>query len=373
MTHSKTVKIGMVGTSWWADAMYLPAIEAHPSAQTVAICGRDADRTRQTAAQWNIPAVYTDYYEMLTEADLDAVIISSGNDTHYPFTLAAIERGLHVICEKPLAMHYTQAKHMAEAAAERGIKHMTPFTYSFMPTTRYLKELISGGYIGKPYHLNMRYYAGFGRDGSHYQWRFDLAKAGVGVVGDLGSHFLYLATWLFDSPVKRICVQLGHMVERPNKTPDGQLYDVADDSAVMLLSFENGAQGVIQVSSLCYEGTAFGQTHHMDFHGSGGTLYSFTDWDSIQRVSGTQAGGTAAQELPIPDHIWGAVRRDTVHNTYRDVFRVEDHMARGFINAILDDTSLRPTFEDGATIQRVIEAAQRSHKTGCWVDVSSIE
>ena len=75
-------------------------------------------------------------------------------------------------------------------------KTLVPFTYSFMPTARYLKELIDGGYLGAPYHLNMRYYTGFARDGD-YLWRFDRKIAGSGIIGDLGSHFLYIAEWLY--------------------------------------------------------------------------------------------------------------------------------------------------------------------------------
>ena len=75
------------------------------------------------------------------------------------------------------------------------------------------------------------------------------------------------------------------------------------------------------------------------------------------------------RELPIPDHIWGKSRRDTVHNTYRDMFRKEDFMIRQFINGILDDTPLRPNLDDGARIQKLIDAALLSHKTGQRVEV----
>jgi predicted dehydrogenase len=135
------------------------------------------------------------------------------------------------------------------------------------------------------------------------------------------------------------------------------------------LEFANGAYGVIHVTALCYEDTPFGQTHHMEFHGSGGTLYSYTDWDTVQQVKGARVGEGLPRELPIPDHIWGKSRRDTVHNTYRDMFRKEDFMIRQFINGILDDTELRPNLDDGARIQKLIDAALLSHKTGQRIEV----
>jgi len=100
-----TVKVGIIGTSWWADAMYLPAL-VNSGAEVVALCGRNTDRLTQMADQWKIPGRYTDYTAMLDTAKLDAVIISATNDLHHPMTLAALERNLHVLCEKPLALNY---------------------------------------------------------------------------------------------------------------------------------------------------------------------------------------------------------------------------------------------------------------------------
>ena len=198
--------------------------------------------------------------------------------------MRALQAGLHVLCEKPLAVNYSQAAEMATAAERAGIKHMVPFTYSFMPTARYIKELIDDGYLGQPYHLNMRYYNSYGRE-PKYLWRFDKRVAGAGAVADLGSHWLYLAQWFYGE-ITGVTCQLGRMVERPSRTPDGDSYEQTDDTAMLMLEFKNGAQGTIHVTSLAYEDTSFGQTHHMEFHGSEGTLFSFTDWDSVQRVSG---------------------------------------------------------------------------------------
>lgn len=364
------VSVGLVGTSWWADAMHLPALDSHPRARVAAICGRNRENAQKMADAWRIPQVYTDYKEMIEAADLDAVIISTTNDSHYPITMKAFAHGLHVLCEKPIAMTYGQAREMADIAEAKQLKTLVPFTYRFMPTARYLKELLDGGYLGRLYHLNMRYYTGYARAGD-YRWRFDKKIAGAGVVGDLGPHFLYIAEWLYGE-IKAITCRLGFSVPRPPRDPQGEPYDALDDSCMLTVEFANGALGMIHCSAVCYEDTPFGQTHHMEFHGSGGTLYSFTDWDKIQQVRGARVGEGMIRELPIPDHIWGGARRDTVHNTYRDMFRAEDYMIRGFINGIIHDTALAPDFRDGARIQRLVSAAVRSHETGRRVEVASI-
>ena len=367
---SNIVSVGMVGTSWWADSMHLPALDSHPNAQTIAICGRNRDNAQIMADTWNIPNVYTDYADMIENAGIEAIVISTPNDTHYPITMKALENGIHVLCEKPIAHAYQQAKEMADLAEEKGVKHLVPFTYSFMPTARYLKELIDNGYLGDPYHLNLRYYTGYAR-GSEYLWRLDTKIAGSGIIGDLGSHFLYIAEWLYGE-ITAVTCRLGHHVERESTDPDGNPYDIADDSCMLIVEFANGATGMIHCTAVCYEDTPFGQTHHMEFHGSDGTLYSFTDWDKIQEVKGARVGEGMIKELPIPNHIWGNARRDTVHNTYKDMFRSEDFMIRGFINGIINDTNLTPSLQDGARIQRLLSAAIESHNTGSRVLVDFI-
>ena len=365
-----TINVGVVGTSWWADAMHLPALASHPKAATIAICGRNRENARKMADIWSIPNVYTDYAAMIADAGLDAIVISTPNDTHYPITMTALEAGLHVLCEKPIALTYAQAREMAALATEKGLKTLVPFTYSHMPTARHLKALIDDGYLGTPYHLNLRYYTGYARAGD-YIWRLDRKIAGSGIVGDLGSHFLYLAE-LFYGEITALTCRLTHIVSRPPLDPQGNPYDAVDDSCMLIIEFANGAAGMIHCTALCYEDTPFGQTHHMELHGSDGTLYCHIDWDKIQRVRGARVGEGMVRDLPIPERIWGGARRDTVHNTYRDMFRSEDFMIRAFINGILRDEELTPGLEQGARIQRLISAAVLSHETGARVEVASI-
>jgi predicted dehydrogenase len=369
---AKTIRVGILGTSWWADAMHLPALAAHPQAEIVAIGGRNLQTAQAMAQRWNIPQVYTDWEALLAQSNIEALVVSTANDTHYPISMAALERGIHVLCEKPLALTYPQALHMAAYAEKKGLKTLVPFTYGYMPTTRYLKELIDGGYIGRPYHLNLRYYTGYARQGD-YMWRFDQSKAGAGVLGDIASHFLYLADLLYGE-ITGVFALLGHQVERPALDSDGQPYEVAEDSCLLTLQFANGAQGSLHATAVCYEDTPFGQTHHGEFHGSGGTLYTFTDWDTVQEVKGAQVGEGRLHELPIPDHIWNGARHDTVHNTYRDLFRTQDWMTRQFISALANDqqTELHPSFRDGARIQRYIEAGLRSAAEKRWVGVNEV-
>ena len=193
-----------------------------------------------------------------------------------------------------------------------------PFTYRYMPVNQYLKRLIDEGYLGEAFHLGLRYFTGFARHGE-YAWRFDRSEAGSGVIGDIGSHFLYLARWFFGE-VESIGCLARSFVSRDDR-PDGQPYERGEDSAVMTLEFASGAYATVQASAVCHEPTPFGQVHEFDAHGSAGTLHAVCDWDTVQHVRGVKVGESGpAQELPIPDDIWNGARRDTVHDTYRDIF-----------------------------------------------------
>ena len=345
--------------------MYLPALADHPIGRITAICGRDLERARSVAASWSIPHAYNDWSAMLESDEIDALIIATPNRTHYEITMAALDRGLPVLCEKPLGMDVAEARKMANAASERGAITMVPFTYRNMPTNQFIKQLITEGYVGQPYHLSMRYFAGFARDGS-YAWRFDEAKAGSGILGDLGSHWLDMARW-FLGEVSAVSAHRSFFVDRAPR-PDGSSYTPVEDSAVISARFESGASATLQVSAVCWEGTPFGQIHELDLHGSGGTLHALNDWDTVQEVRGVRAGAAGpAQPLIIPEKAWNGAPRDHVHDTYRHIFRRTEAMTRQWVTAIADAQTVEPDFATGARVQELVAAAITSATTdGSW-------
>ena len=366
------VQLAIVGSSWWTDSMYLPALAACPEAEVVALAARNAARAQELADSWGIPRVYTDLSAMLAgEKGLRALVIVTPNYTHFDFASAALEQGLGVLIEKPLTLDYVSARRLAALAVERGAITLVPFTYRFMPTSRYLKRLMDDGYIGRPFHLNMRYYANYAREGE-YLWRFDKALAGSGVLGDLGSHFLHLAEWFY-GPITEIQAQLIQHVPRAPHNEMNEPYPAADDDAIITCRFANGAQGVIHVSAVCYEDAGLQMQHHFEFHGDGGTLYHETDWVSRQEIRGARVGEGGLRPLPIPEDIWAGGRRDTVHNSYRDVFRAQGRMVGDFVRAVAAGQRVRPDIHDGLRVQLLLEAAKRSATEGRRVQLSEIE
>jgi hypothetical protein len=156
------IRFGVIGTSWWADLTHLPMLKADPRVALNALCGRNRERADEMARKYGFERVNTDYRDMIDRGDLDAIVISAPDDQHYQMVMDALEAGLHVVCEKPLALNAADAKAMYEKAEQKGLRHMAFFTWRWMPQYRYARELVEDGAIGRLYHAAFRFSLGLG-------------------------------------------------------------------------------------------------------------------------------------------------------------------------------------------------------------------
>jgi predicted dehydrogenase len=359
---SKQVRVGIIGTSWWTDSVHLAGLKSHPGATVAALCGRDRDRAQQVAAKHDIPTVYTDYQDMLAHGDLEAVVIATPDDQHYAMVMAALEAGLHVLCEKPLATTAEQARTMYQAAERAGVRHMTFFTWRWVPEYRYTRELIAQGYLGRLFHCRLHFVGNYGLSGE-YNWRFDRQRA-HGVLGDLGSHMVDIARWCCGE-IARVSAHLATFVTRPG--PANQALDPANDAAMLLLEFASGAQGVIQVSAV---GRGAWQ-QRIVMQGEDGTLDANGFGDPGARLRGSQGLDEALKVLPMPENFWGNTdpALPFFDRFFGDYWQSQSVGDRLFIDAVLEDHEAIPDFHDGWRSQAVIEAAIQSDRIGQWVDV----
>jgi predicted dehydrogenase len=358
------VRVGVIGTSWWTAAGHLPCLKSHDGAKLVAICGRNRARAEGLAAKCEIPRVFTDYREMIEKAGLDAIVIITPDDLHYPMTMDALDAGLHVLCEKPLAGTAAEAREMYEKAEAAGVKHMTYFTYRWFPHYAHLKALIDQGYIGRCLHCSTTYLAGFAR-GSHYAWRYDRNRAN-GALGDLGSHMIDLARW-YVGEIEEVSAGMEVFCERT--TLEGEPLDSANDAAMSTVKFANGALGTIQVSSVAHVGSR-GQQHQILLHGEDGALELNASTSDGAEIRGARRGEDEYQTLQIPDSLWGHLGETAPYlGRILDVFTTQSVGDRLFIDSILENRTVTPSFYDGLKAQEVIDAALQSHETGRWMSV----
>src|SRR5690606_12764618 len=150
---SERVRIAIIGAGKVADFHHVPAIRIDPRAELAAICDPDESLLAQRKDEWKVPKATTDYEQIASDRGIDAVIVCTPNFTHLPITLACVEAGKHVMCEKPLGVSYGEAKQMYEAARDKGGRHMTAFTYRVAPGMRYVSHLVKAGALGTPRHF----------------------------------------------------------------------------------------------------------------------------------------------------------------------------------------------------------------------------
>ena len=139
------LRIGLVGVGGVCDAVHYPGFSRIPGVEIAGICEPSDALRAARKAEWGIDACYAELGEMLAEVKPDAVAIATPNVYHRELILQALEAGCHVMCEKPLGMDYAETRLIYEAAKSSGLRHMTAFTYRFVPALNYIRHLVHSG------------------------------------------------------------------------------------------------------------------------------------------------------------------------------------------------------------------------------------
>lgn len=359
------VRVGLVGSGWWAEEFHVAGLGSHPRAVLAAVCGRDRARAEGVAARHGAPAVFTDYDEMLTSSLLDAVVIAVPDDLHRDMTLRALASGLHVLCEKPLARSAADAREMLDAASAAGRVHMVMFTWRWLGAFAYLHELVSDGYLGRCRDAHLRMQSSYAHDDT-YGWRFDPDRGG-GILADFGSHLIDLARWYLGD-VTQVSASLTAHVGR--RRPDGSAMASANDSACALLEFAGGARGTVEVSGVRVVGEL--PSYEIRLYGEEGSLEAHVEVESAHaQLRGRRLGDSSWADLPVPASL-SAVDGEQPAILGHPLLAPLTNLPVGdrlFIDAILGGRPAEPSFEDGWRVQQIVDAAVRSARERCWAPV----
>jgi predicted dehydrogenase len=211
--------------------------------------------------------------------------------------------------------------------------------------------------IGTCYHCEFWFPMGHGRD-KKYIWRFDKQQAN-GILGDLGSHMIDMARWLVGN-ITSVNAQLGFSINRPGA--DGGTIEPANDSAFLLVRFEDGTHGTIKTSAVAYIADRGGQ-QQIKLYGEAGSLetdliYGGAEARALIRYASSD--DNQFQTLEVPGSYWG----DTDSSDPLSVFTKNSIGTRLFIEAIQEDHPVEPNFYDGFKTQQIIDAALTSHEKG---------
>lgn len=235
------VNVGVIGCGSIAQNRHFPEYDAHQETNIMAVCDIDQDRANAAAQRYDAQA-YTDYIELLKNKDIDVVSVCTPNYLHASITIAALEAGKHVLCEKPMATSLKEAEKMNEAAAKSGKILMIGHNQRFVPSHQKAKKLIESGEVGKVYSFR----TAFGHSGpetwsvdGRNSWFFKKDQAVIGAMGDLGVHKADLLRYVLGEEF----VEVGAFVETSAK----EQADV-DDSAACILRTGSGIIGTLTAS-----------------------------------------------------------------------------------------------------------------------------
>ncbi len=354
-----TIRAALIGASFAKEA-YLPALATVDNAEVVAIASARMESARATADAFNVPNAYDDWREMLDKHPVDLVGIATPVVYHAPMTLAALEAGAHVICEKPMAMNSNESRQMLDKAEALGRVHMIGHELRFNPNRRKIKQLIADGYIGDVRHVNIvNISASWGDPASRpvNDW-WSMAEMGGGRLGANGSHQIdLLRFWLGD--IGAISGQVATMVpDRIGKHSGEPWTATADDQVSFTAEMETGAIASVFLSGAARHGIG----NHVQIFGSEGTILLA---DSDEKLLVARAGedfqdmseSDPNAELPgVGKGIWNVSFVGLIHEATAAI-----REGRG--------PSSGATFLDGHKCQQAIDAVRQSWAERRWINL----
>lgn len=354
------VGVGVIGAGFGRLAQ-LPAFHRCASAELVALCSGHLEKAQSVAAQFDIPAAFADYRELLQVPGVDLVSVATPPYLHHRMVMAAVEAGKHVICEKPMAMDAAEAGEMLAAAERAGLVHCIDHELRFNPTHIRARELLAGGLVGRLRHVTITRTAPFNADpmGRPLNWWFQPGTGG-GILGAMASHYIDQLRW-WVGEIRAVQGRLSTLVPE-RRLPDGSGMGrvASDDACTFLIEFAGGGEGTVMLSTVAYHP----QGYRAEIFGDEGSLIL----DAEERLWGAKVGESKLTEYSQPDPALGL---PGIEQTVwaRSFVHLVDHV----IGALAAGS--RPTqgatFDDGLRCQQVMDAIRASWEQRRWVEVAA--
>jgi len=365
------IRVGVVGLGFGQNVC-IPGFQVCPDTEVVAVCSRSQEKADQVAGEFEVPHAFADYDAMLHWGEFDVVNITTPPYLHRQMSVAAIEAGKHVLCEKPMALDVTQAQEMVQRAQAAGVVGMIDHEYHFLPTWAYVKELIGEGYLGQLYTVNLTAFASAWAqpdrppawadpDQSPWNWLAQKEKGG-GILGALGSHLIDALHWWFGE-IESVLGQVSTFVPERKHLPSGEMRPAtANDSFAIFTRLTGGAEAIVRASFVVWGGSGM----RLEAYGSQGTLILENMLHPGGKLWGAQRGQSAVQELTVPNQF--LPERKYADRRLAPFVGLVEKMVEG----IRKGQAVSPSFHDGLKVQQVMDAAIRSDQEGRWIDLGEL-
>lgn len=362
MAALNKVRIGVIGCGGIANGKHLPALAKLKQVEIVAFCDIVEERATKAAADYGSSEakVYTDYRKLLEDQSIDAVHVCTPNDSHAEISIASLESGKHVMCEKPMAKTTEEARQMVEAAKRTGKKLTIGYQNRFREDSMYLKDVCDAGGLGDIYYAKA--HALRRRGVPTWGVFLDEEKQGGGPLIDIGTHALDLTLWLMDNyKPKTVLGSVYHKLgDRENAANAFGPWDpkefTVEDSAFGFITMEDG-------SSIMLE--------------SSWALNTLNVGEAKTTLHGTEAGADMWDGLRVNGESFSRLYVNKIETEIGGVDFYEGHKesdgdreTRMWIESIINDTVPLVLPEQALVVTQVLEAIYESARTGKAITLS---
>ncbi len=344
------LKVGIIGTGSISES-HIAGYLKNSNVELYAFCDLNEQRLRYMADKYGIKHTFTDMNEMLSLKEIDAVSVCTWNSAHAPCTIAALNAGKHVLCEKPMSVSAEDARAMKEAADKNNKLLMIGFVRRYGNDCKILKEFIDTDYFGDIYYAKATYLRRKGNPGG---WFGDKSRSGGGPLIDLGVHVIDLVRFLLGNP-KPISVYgatFHKLADRKNikgkkfyqasSATENDICDV-EDLATAMIRFDNGAVLSIETSF---------------------SLNIKKDEGKIE-LFGTKGGAKLNPELEIYNEINDYLSNITLDaETSLSFDGLFENEINHFVACLTEGTACLSPAQDGIDIMTILDAIYESAKTG---------
>jgi predicted dehydrogenase len=337
----RKIRYAVVGLGWFAQATALPAFANTDNSEVVALVSDDATKRTEVAKKYGIEATqtytYDRYDELLTSGTIDAVYIALPNHLHCDYTVRAAKAGIHILCEKPMAVTVEECEQMIAAARENNVKLTIAYRLHFDAANLQAVEIVNSGQIGTPRFFNSIFAQQ--TEGTNSRMRAD---SGGGTIEDIGIYCINAARYIFQ----------------------------AEPTAVFATSASNGEERFKEVAEMT----------SAILHFPGDRLATFTCSFGAAKLSTFQVMGTAGNLHVEPAyaaqaHIKHVLTIDGEPPQERS-FEPHDQLAAVFTyfsDCVLRDKEPEPSGTEGLIDIKIIRALKESIETGRFVSLAGIE
>jgi len=385
---TREIGVGVIGMGWMGEThsrSYRQVLERFADADfapRLVVCSDNVEsRAREAQRRLGFERFTTDWHEVLSDPNVEVVNITVPNGLHLEIVRAAAAAGKHILCEKPVGRDPQETALAEQAARQAGVQTFVGYNYRWVPMVQYAKQLIDEGRLGRLTHYRSRFFACYASNPyGLLSWRFQI-EHGLGILGDLGSHAIDLAH-LIAGPMKKVIGNKETFIrQRPLPKgggthfsvggPDDPIGDVTnEDYCGILVSFENGVQGTIE---MCRVINGPKCEYTFELNGTEGALkWNFEQMNEmhVQFRSKNDAEDGFIRIVSGPAHPFHHYFNPGpgIGLGYDDLKTIEAYQ---FLKSVAEGQQGQPGFEEALAVANVQRAVQRSWESERWEAVTS--